>query len=300
MQFSEYALDYGHCKFDFDKWNPLQLKCLPFFCQHKNLVVSANVASGKTAIAEAIIGYETDNDDFKAVYVSPLKALSYEKYEDWIKHSTFSERKIDLLDSDHHPDDIDSSRIVIATIESLDIACRSKQKWLQNVNVLVFDEAHLIGSNDRGSVSEAMLMGFSKIVPNARLILLSGTMSNSSEMAIWLNHLNNLETSFIYSNWRPTVLHKKIEVIDGLNSQISFICNKIESNPDEKILIFVHSKKIGKILVESIKKKGLRCAFFSSDLNEKTRTEIILRFRSKISGLDVLVATSSLSMGVSL
>lgn len=296
----KYTSDYRYCEFPFTCWNKFQERCVDYFTRHINLVVSANVASGKTAIAEAIMGYELSKQNSKVLYVSPLKAISSEKYSDWIVHPTLMKYRIDLLDSDHHPEDISRSRIIIATIESVDIACRNHQEWLKDVSALIFDEAHMIGTEERGATSEAMLMEFTSISPDARIIFLSGTMTNAKEIAEWLNKLNGVDTTFVSSNWRPTKLHKLIEVKSNLRSQIDFIIEKIKSNPDEKILVFVHSKKIGQLIVEKMKKEGIRCSFFSSDLKEEQRSIVIERFKDQLSGLDVLIATSSLAMGVSL
>ena len=95
------TIDFPYCWFDFEEWNPMQEKCVPFFTQDKNLVVSATVAAGKTAIAEAIISYELSKSDSKAIYVSPLKALSIEKYEGWRKHETFQSYHTLMVDGDH-------------------------------------------------------------------------------------------------------------------------------------------------------------------------------------------------------
>lgn len=281
----------------------MQERCVPFFCEDKNLVVSATVAAGKTAIAEAIISYELSRlDDSKAVYVSPLKALSLEKYEEWSKHETLSDYKIALMDSDHNLEQVDfeSTRLIIATIESMNICCRRRDKWLRNVRVLVFDEAHLFDHEKRGACSEALMMDLSQINSECRLICLSGTLSNASQMAGWLNTLNGKSTNFIVSSWRPTKLYKKIEVLNELKEQMNFVKNKIKENPYEKFLIFVHSKRIGEILVDHLRKNGIRCGFFSSNLNKNQKDELLSRFREKYGTLQILVATSSLSMGVSL
>ena len=281
----------------------MQERCVPFFCEDKNLVVSATVAAGKTAIAEAIISYELSRlDDSKAVYVSPLKALSLEKYEEWSKHETLSDYKIALMDSDHNLEQVDfeSTRLIIATIESMNICCRRRDKWLRNVRVLVFDEAHLFDHEKRGACSEALMMDLSQINSECRLICLSGTLSNASQMAGWLNTLNGKSTNFIVSSWRPTKLYKKIEVLNELKEQMNFVKNKIKENPYEKFLIFVHSKRIGEILVDHLRKNGIRCGFFSSNLNKNQKDELLSRFREKFGTLQILVATSSLSMGVSL
>lgn len=280
----------------------MQERCVPFFCEDKNLVVSATVAAGKTAIAEAIISYELSHPESKAVYVSPLKALSLEKYEEWSKHETIGEYKIALMDSDHHLEQasFESTRLIIATVESMNICCRRRDKWLKNVRVLVFDEAHLFDHEKRGACSEALMMDLSQVNPECRLICLSGTLSNAAQIAGWLNVLNGKSTNFIVSSWRPTKLYKKIEVLNELKEQMNFVKNKIKKNSYEKFLIFVHSKRIGEILVEHLRKNGIRCGFFSSNLNKNQKDELLSRFREKYGTLQILVATSSLSMGVSL
>lgn len=296
------TIDFPYCWFDFEEWNPMQEKCVPFFTQDKNLVVSATVAAGKTAIAEAIISYELSKSDSKAIYVSPLKALSIEKYEGWRKHETFQSYHTLMVDGDHKVEQeaFQRSRLIIATIESMNICCRRMDDWIKQVRVLVFDEAHLFDHEKRGASSEALMMGISEINPDCRLICLSGTLSNSSQIAQWLNILNGKSTSFIASNWRPTKLYKKLETIDELKNQLKFVSEKVKENPYEKFLIFVHSKRVGEILVEHLRKEKIRCGFFSSNLKPEEKEELLKRFRSDQYSLSVLVATSSLSMGVSL
>lgn len=296
------ASEFKYCYFPFEEWNPMQERCVPFFCQDKNLVVSATVAAGKTAVAEAIMSYELSFPDSKAVYVSPLKALSMEKYEEWRKHETFGEFKIVLLDGDHRIEfsQIASSQLIIATVESMNICCRRRDEWLNDVRVLVFDEAHLFDHEKRGACSESLMMDLSQINPQCRLICLSGTLSNASEIAQWLNVLNGKSTNYICSNWRPTKLYKKIETINELSEQLDFVKNKIKENIDDKFLIFVHSKRIGEILVEHLRKNNIRCGFFSSNLTKEQKNELLSKFRARYGTLQILVATSSLSMGVSL
>ena len=280
----------------------MQEKCVPFFTQDKNLVVSATVAAGKTAIAEAIMAYELSFDNAKAVYVCPLKALSMEKYKEWSSHETFGKMKILLLDGDHHveADDIKQSQLIIATVESMNVCCRKKEEWLKCVRVLVFDEAHLFDHEKRGACSEAMMMDLSECNPNCRLICLSGTLSNTSQMAKWLNNLNGKSTQFLQSNWRPTKLYKKIEVIDDLEDQMEFVKCKIKENPYEKFLIFVHSKRTGEILIKKLRESKIKCGFFSADLDQKQKERMLHDFKSPMGNLSIIVATSSLSMGVSL
>ena len=206
------------------------------------------------------------------------------------------------MDSVHHLEkpDLSSIQLVIATVESMNVCCRRRDEWLKKVRVLIFDEAHLFDHEKRGACSEALMMDLSQINSECRLICLSGTLSNAAQIAGWLNVLNGKSTNYVVSNWRPTTLYKKIEVLNELKDQIRFVKDKIKENPYEKFLIFVHSKRIGEILVDHLRKSGIRCGFFSANLNNEQKSELLTKFRAQYGGLQILVATSSLSMGVSL
>ena len=130
---------YPYCEFKFMEWNPVQEKCYPFFTQDNNLVVSSSTASGKTVIAEAIMGYELQkNINNKVIYVSPLKAIGIEKFQNWNKHPTFKEISKILVSSDQNVNqsDFQNSRMIISTVESMNIRCRARDKWIENVKLL--------------------------------------------------------------------------------------------------------------------------------------------------------------------
>ena len=112
--------NYPYCEFDFYEWNPVQKQCLQYFDCDCNLVVSSTTASGKSAIAEAIMGYELcASQDSKAIYVSPLKAIGCEKYEQWRKHPTFENYKSLLVSGDLKAtqDEFNASRLIVSTVE---------------------------------------------------------------------------------------------------------------------------------------------------------------------------------------
>lgn len=291
-------MNYPYCQFDFDAWNPMQEKCVPHFTEDCNLVVSASMASGKTAIAEAIIGYELRHG--KCLYVSPLRSIGAEKYDKWKLHPTFSQCKILLLDGDHHPEqkELEEAEIVIPTVESLDIALRGGSEWLKDVSVLVVDEAHMIGDESRGRTLEHVLMSFTELNVSSRLVLLSGTLPNTREIAVWVKSLNGKPTSFVKSAWRPTTLFTRIEMAEGFGASIKTALKEIKASKGKKTLVFVHSKKMGEELKKELKKNSVKAAFFSSEVDEERRTTILNMFKSPYSGLDVLVSTSSLAMGV--
>lgn len=295
--------NYPYCEFEFTEWNPVQKQVYPYFEQDCNLVISSSVASGKTVNAEAIFGYELQTKpNSKTVYVSPLKALGKEKFDDWSKHPTFKKFTKVLVSSDEivTKSDFENSRMIISTIESMNIRCRKQDKWIKDVKVFVFDEAHLFNDEHRGTGSESLLINFSLINKDCRIICLSGTLSNAKDIAKWLKNLNNKKTYCISSNWRPTQLIQKIEIADTLFEQEKIVENICKRNPNEKILIFVHSKKIGETLCKYLKNKNIFTAFYNADLRLGIKDRMIEDFKCGYSGLDVLITTSSLSMGINL
>ena len=297
--------EYPYCDFDFDEWNPVQLKCVPFFTEDCNLVVSASTASGKTVIAEAIMGYELARiDTSKAVYVSPLKAIGNEKHGDWRRHPTFREYPMVIVSSDNDvtQGDFENSRLIVSTVESMNLRCRARDRWIKDIAVLVFDEAHLLMDESRGSGSESLIMNMTMLNPKCRIVCLSGTMSNYLEIARWLKACNGKTTRYVNSSWRPTELIKKVEIAEDFDEQNKFVLNEARriSQDEQKMLVFVHSKVVGENLCRFLKDYGVACAFYNAGIQPKVRERIIADFRNEYSGLNVLVCTSSLGMGVTL
>ncbi|MBO7092150.1 MAG: DEAD/DEAH box helicase [Victivallales bacterium] len=296
--------DFPYCSFDFLDWNPVQMKCTGFFTKDCNLVVSASTASGKTAIAEAIMSYELCvNDEAKAVYVSPLKAIGSEKYARWMKHDTFS-KYVPLLVSSDSPasqSEFESSRLVVSTVESMLMRCRLRDRWISSVRVLVVDEAHLIGDAERGAACESLVMSLSMLNPSTRILMLSGTMGNCIEMAKWLKRCNGKETHFVNSSWRPCELAKRVITANTFQEQERSVFEIVKKSKDGiKILVFVNSKKTGERISKQLRRRGIIAPFFHAGLGIGIRKRMIDDFKSKYSNVNVLICTSSLSMGINL
>jgi helicase len=142
-----------------------------------NYLLSAPTGSGKTFLAK----YVLENREKIAVYVSPLKALAKEVYED-----IRQKRKSRYVDSDVYEDDLSyfSSDILLTTYEKFDSAIRHNYKWLSDVSVVVIDEVHNV-ETDRGiAIENIVLWSKNNSVPT---ISLSATLPSIKEYAEWLN-----------------------------------------------------------------------------------------------------------------
>jgi helicase len=168
---------------------------------------------------------------------------------------------------------------------------------------LCVDEAHLIGQKGRGDVVEVALMRFTEINPDARVVLLSATLSNVDDISKWLKSLNGKETIKIKSNWRPARIETRLHSFDepAWDSQIALAAQLAkESELGEKVVVFVHSKKMGKEISKLVRASGRDCAFHNASVSRNKRKKIEVAFNDPSSGLDILVSTSTLSAGVNI
>ena len=90
------------------------------------------------------------------------------------------------------------------TNEKMDSLIRHGTSWISDVGLFVVDEVHLIGERERGPTLEMILTIIRKVHSNAQILALSATVSNSEDIAKWLDcHL-------IETDWRPTKLFEGV------------------------------------------------------------------------------------------
>jgi replicative superfamily II helicase len=70
---------------------------------------------------------------------------------------------------------------------------------------------------------------------------------------------------------------------------------------DDKFLVFVHTKKTGYLLQETLQQQGIVSEFHNADVSKENRERIEKEFRSRDKdSLRVIIATSTLAMGLNL
>ncbi len=213
------------------------------FTKKGNLVISAPTASGKTLIAEGFALQSILEKKKKAVFTTPLRALSAEHWREFKKKYSNFGIKIALStgDFDSSSEYLDKYDWIITTNEKLDSLLRHNAKWLENIGLLVIDEIHEIDS-DRGPVIEILTAKMQSLNPKIQIIGLSATIPNSKEIAEWLNAEN------IENKTRPVPLKQGIY----FDSEIEFENEKInkeleefirEKTKDKQILFFANTRK---------------------------------------------------------
>jgi|TARA_B110000093_G_scaffold181265_1_gene224992 antiviral helicase SKI2 len=179
--------------------------------------------SGKTLPALFAIDYFTSQGK-KVIYTSPIKALSNQKYYEFLQK--FPGISIGLLTGDIkiNPE----AQVLIMTAEILQNTLYRKQNKNTQENksqsLLMFDmdfenelacviqdEIHMINDSDRGHVWESTILLLPKHV---QMVMLSATLDRPEKFALWiesrgtnlLNHHDGKEVYLAISNYRPVPL----------------------------------------------------------------------------------------------
>jgi helicase len=177
----------------------------------KNLVLASPTASGKTLIAELCALKHILEKDGKVLYLTPLRALASEKYEEFKKYSVLRKAdgrkiRVGISTGDYDSSDnwLERYDIIVSTNEKADSLLRHRAKWMDEISLIVADEVHLLNDGDRGPTLEVVLARLMQINPNAQLLALSATIRNAEEAAEWLN------ANCITTEWRPVVLKEGV------------------------------------------------------------------------------------------
>ena len=165
------------------------------FDEKKNFLITIPTASGKTLIAMLAILSHLSKHKTKVVYLTPLRALTSEKFEEFKKLEKLNlGRKIKVAlstgDSKEKKEKLENADVIFLTNESMDANLVFQKDWIYDIGLVVSDEIHLIGDNTRGPTLEIILTRFKSgfIGKNPpKIIGLSATISNSNELADWLN-----------------------------------------------------------------------------------------------------------------
>jgi ATP-dependent RNA helicase HelY len=161
------------------------------------VLVSAPTSSGKTVVAEYAI-FRALRDGSKVIYTTPLKALSNQKYHDFVRE--YGERTVGLVTGENTIND--EAPVVVMTTEILRNLIYEDPARLDLVRYVVLDEVHYIDDFPRGSVWEEIVIQAPRSI---KLIGLSATIGNYREVAEWMaENRGGMET--IFHNVRPVEL----------------------------------------------------------------------------------------------
>jgi helicase len=239
----------------------------------RNILLASPTASGKTLVAELCALKHILENYGKVLYLTPLKALANEKYEEFKKYTIIKKPDGRRISVGISTGDYDSSDnwlgkfdIIVTTNEKCDSLLRHRAQWISEISLVVADEIHLLNDVERGPTLEVVLARLMQINPNIQILALSATVKNYNEIAEWLN------ASAVTTDWRPVKLREGVL----LNDEIQF-----KDGDSVKINRIVRDPAIN-LALHSVKSGGQVLIFASS---RKNAVSLAKKAAPEISGL---------------
>lgn len=161
-----------------------------------SVFVAAHTSAGKTVVAEYAISLAQKHMT-KAIYTSPIKALSNQKFRDF--QDTFEDVGILTGDVQIRPE----ASCLIMTTEILRSMLYRGADLIRDVEYVIFDEVHYVNDLERGVVWEEVIIMLPEYVT---LILLSATVPNTYEFASWVGRTKKKDIYVISTPKRPVPL----------------------------------------------------------------------------------------------
>ncbi|KAJ3228151.1 hypothetical protein HK099_006031 [Clydaea vesicula] len=168
--------------------------------QGDSVFVAAHTSAGKTVVAEYAIALAQKHFT-KAIYTSPIKALSNQKFRDF--KNTFENVGILTGDVQINPE----ASCLVMTTEILRSMLYRGADLIRDVEFVIFDEVHYINDSERGVVWEEVII---MLPDHVSLILLSATIPNTKEFADWVGRTKKKNIYVISTLKRPVPLEHYI------------------------------------------------------------------------------------------
>ncbi|CAH6721919.1 RQC trigger complex helicase Slh1p [[Candida] jaroonii] len=270
------------CKGTFSNYqtlNKMQSLVYPIaYNTNENMLVCAPTGAGKTDVAlltilHAIDQYTTetvdedgdlsidiDYEEFKIVYVAPLKSLAAEIVEKYSQKLKWLGIKVRELTGDMQlsKQEIMNTQIIVTTPEKWDIVTRKSNgdtELVSKVRLLIIDEVHLL-HEDRGSVIETLVARTLRQVESSqsmiRVVGLSATLPNYIDVADFLGVNRQMGMFYFDQTFRPVPLRQDLIGVRGKAGSktakenldnVSYEKLAEYINQGLQVMVFVHQRR---------------------------------------------------------
>jgi superfamily II RNA helicase len=192
-----------------------------------DLLINVPTSSGKTTSAIYAILFCVLVQKKRAIYTTPIKSLSNEKYNEFAEKFAEHGITVGIMTGDNkiNPD----ADVIMVTAEILrnslyknedkleeELNENTKHKlgggisnFVSTIGCVIMDEIHYMNDKDRGRVWEETIIMLPKSI---QLIMLSGTVGNREYFAKWISNCREKNVSIIYESKRVIPLKHYVYV----------------------------------------------------------------------------------------
>ncbi len=190
--------------FPFDDF---QIRACEALADGSSVLVAAPTGAGKTVVGE-FAAWMAIRGGGKTFYTTPIKALSNQKYADFL--GVYGPSDAGLLTGDNSLNS--EAAVVVMTTEVLRNMIYEDSPTLKGLHYVVLDEVHYLQDPYRGAVWEEILI---HLPVDVQIVSLSATVSNAEEFGEWLQTLRG-RTEIIIEEQRPVDIRHWYFVSDEL------------------------------------------------------------------------------------
>jgi ATP-dependent RNA helicase HelY len=189
----------------------------------ESVLVAAPTGSGKTVVADHAVADALARGE-KVFYTTPIKALSNQKFGDYVK--LHGADRIGLLTGDNAING--DAPVVVMTTEVLRNMIYAASPSLRGLRYVVLDEVHYLQDAYRGPVWEEVIIHLPREV---RLVCLSATVSNAEELADWISTVRGPTTAVIEER-RPVELRHLYMAGDRTSDRVHLLPTLVDGRPN--------------------------------------------------------------------
>ncbi|POS78392.1 activating signal cointegrator 1 complex subunit 3 [Diaporthe helianthi] len=245
----------------------------------ENMLICAPTGAGKTDAAmltilhtvrqyltpdpfedHAATDFAVDVDDFKVVYVAPMKALAAEITEKFNKRLGWLGIRCREYTGDMHltKAEVVATQIIVTTPEKWDVVTRKgtgDTELVQKVRLLIIDEVHML-HDERGAVLESLVARTERQVESTqsliRIVGLSATLPNYIDVSDFLKVNRYAGLFYFDASFRPVPLEQHFIGVKGKAGSrqsrenidtVAFEKVREMLERGHQVMVFVHSRK---------------------------------------------------------
>src|SRR5438034_6924383 len=199
-----------------------QLDAIGALYAGESVLVAAPTGSGKTVVAEYAVERALEQGA-KAFYTTPLKALSNQKFGDFV--ARYGAARVGLLTGDNSLNS--EAPVVVMTTEVLRNMLYEQSSTLEGLQHVVMDEVHYLQDPYRGAVWEEVLIHLPLTVS---VVCLSATVSNAEQFGEWIGTLRG-PTRVVIEERRPVPLEHHYLIGHELHPMHADVGGQLVPNP---------------------------------------------------------------------